>query len=458
MRLKIMIHYAASFFLAALFLIIINILYMQSHVYKNDELYYFDSERYFDEVISKIDFNKSNEYLINSDLESYLIKEDISLQILNQDLKELDSFNESLLNLKKVYTAEAIINQYKSEETTTFIKSFQVGEKSYTILLFMDINRVNRKVYTYDEELVKAAYSPFWLIGMNIFLLLIISYIFTMYISQPLNRIHARVIRLSKGEFDFNLPKNGIYYSVDQAMLTLTKKLNTAKEERALSELSREEWISNLSHDIKTPLTSIIGYGELLGDAPSEEEIINYNTIILEKGHYIKKLLDDLNLTIRLKHNQLPLELERVDIIAEVKKYLIDILNDTFTNNTISFTHTESEVYLMLDKRLFKRAIVNLINNAFVHNEKGVNVNVHITTDETNHVNIIIDDDGTGLNDEELDHIFTRYYRGSHTKAEGTGLGLAIAKDVVNACKGEINASRSDLGGLKLTMLFKATQ
>lgn len=460
MKLKIMMHYAVSFFAAALFLVVVNILYMQSSVYQNDELYYFDSEPYFKNIVSKISFSDSSNIEVSSDLEKYLKNENIGLQILNEGLVEIFRMNNTSDILLKSYTPESLINLYNSELTTTFIKDQQTKQGSYTFLLFMDSDHISRKVYTFDAGVVSSAYNPLWLIGMNVILLLLISYMYTYSLSRPIHRINASIIKLSEGDYNLESPSKDIYQNVEVAMNILAEKLKTAEQERILSEVSREEWISNLSHDIKTPLTSMMGYGELLGDpddALCHEEIINYKNIILEKGHYIEKLLEDLNLTTRLKHGQLPIKLEAIELISEVKKFLIDILNDASHENIVEFTYTETPVYLKIDRRLFKRVIVNLINNAFMHNEGQVSVKVHIDGEDSNFVTMTIEDDGVGIKKEELENIFTRYYRGTHTdaKTEGTGLGLAIAKDIIKAHDGEITAEKSTLGGLKIKMKLK---
>ncbi|MBI9013099.1 MAG: HAMP domain-containing histidine kinase [Clostridiales bacterium] len=460
MKLKITMHYAFSFFISALFLVLVNIFFMQSYVYQNEELYYYDSEPYFEDIFNNINFTESSLIEVSSDLEKLLKEKDIGFQVLDERLEEVLQMNSPSQVISKSYTAETLIKIYNSKLTTAFIKEIKTVRDSYTVILFMNPDHINRKVYTYDERAVNAAYNPLWLIGMNVVLLLMVSYMYTYSISRPIHRINAGIIKLSKGDYNLESPSKNIYQNVEVAMNTLAHQLETAQQERILSELSREEWISNLSHDIKTPLTSMMGYGELLGDPEdelSDEEIIKYKDIILEKGHYIEKLLEDLNLATRLKHGQLPLKLETIELISEVKSLLIDILNDSSHENEVAFTYTTSPVYLKLDIRLFKRVIVNLVSNAFVHNAEPVSVQVHINGDDSTFVTMTIEDAGEGINEDELENIFTRYYRGTHTstKTEGTGLGLAIAKDIIQAHKGYIKAERSNKGGLKIIIKLK---
>jgi K+-sensing histidine kinase KdpD len=133
---------------------------------------------------------------------------------------------------------------------------------------------------------------------------------------------------------------------------------------------------------------------------------------------------------------------------------LIETLNDASDRNQVEFTHASESIDIHIDRRLFKRVFINLMHNAFVHNPQGVLVKVHMEDQDTEYVKIILEDNGVGIPEEELKTIFTRYYRGSHTKlkTEGSGLGLAISKDIVEAHKGHISAKNSRLGGLKITI------
>lgn len=99
--------------------------------------------------------------------------------------------------------------------------------------------------------------------------------------------------------------------------------------------------------------------------------MVHYRNIITEKGLYIERLLEDLNLTTRLKHGQVPLKLEKINLVSEVKSLLIDTLNDTSDINQVEFTHTSEAIDIHIDRRLFKRVFINLMHNAFIHNPQG---------------------------------------------------------------------------------------
>ncbi len=433
---------------------------MSSFVYQDDELYHFESEPLMDRIIEGLEVETSSGIQMSPDLMEYVREEGFGFQIIDEEFKEVFQANNHFKDTQNTYTPEELIKLYESDATTVFIREFEMDTRDYSLLLFLDSKFVTRRLYTYDVRLVELAYNPIWLISMNIILLLFISYIYTLRISQPVNRMSDRIIDLSKGNYDVVPPGKGIFENVEVALNALSSQLETSKQERAIADVTREEWISNLSHDIKTPLTSMIGYGELLGDPDyviSKEEREKYKKIIIEKGAYIENLLGDLNLATRLKHQQLPLNMESTELIAEIKAILIDVLNTEFHELNLSFTHSQDEVILSLDRRLFKRVLANLIHNATVHNKAPVTVKVHVDVEDAQWVTITVEDDGIGVKPEELSKVFTRYYRGTHTNAknEGSGLGLAIAKDIILAHKGTINVEKSSSGGLKITMKLR---
>lgn len=464
MRFRIMMHYALSFFLACLFIVLINIFYMRSYVYKEGDLYHFDPKPIMSHISQGISIEDGSRLQMTDDLKTYLESEAIGVQIIDEKLEEAARFN-APEGLAKSYNPSEVVALYESEDFTTFVESQRFGDEIFTIFSFFNPEYVNRTLYTYDVGQVGAAYNIYWLVGMNLILLLIISYMYTYSISRPIHRVIERIVSISNGSYETREPGNGIYAPVEKAMNQLGIQLETSRLEREQADATREEWISNLSHDIKTPLTSMMGYGELLGDIDyplSDEERLHYKEVISSKGAYIETLLSDLNLATRLKHHQMALDYEVINLVAVVKTVLIDVLNSPqvmLLEHSVTFTHSQDVVLVAMDCHLFKRALLNLVHNSFVHNEGAVTVKVHLDASDPEWVCIDIDDDGIGVQEKDLNQIFTRYYRGTHTRAtsEGSGLGMAIAKDIIEAHQGSINAERSSLGGLKIKIKLRQT-
>lgn len=219
----------------------------------------------------------------------------------------------------------------------------------------------------------------------------------------------------------------------------------------------RNEWIANISHDIKTPLASIKGYAELMSSGYDIEidEVSQYAEIIDSKANYIKELVDDLNLTMKLKDGYSNISREEKNIVSLVRGCIIDILNNPKYNNVyIDFNSKEDNIVLKIDELLMKRVINNLLYNSIIHNNEDVSIKVNIILDEKTH--IIIEDNGKGISEEDLKYIFERYYRGTNTghAHKGSGLGMAISRDIVKAHNGNIKVESNIGSGTKIEIIL----
>lgn len=225
----------------------------------------------------------------------------------------------------------------------------------------------------------------------------------------------------------------------------------------------RQEWIVNITHDLKTPLSPVKGYAELLADgAATESQMVQeYGTIILKNVDYAEKLMNDLKRTYQLNSGTFPFHPKQVRLVRFLKELVIDIANDpVFSNRDIEFENESnlSEFTATIDPDLFRRAVGNLVINALVHNSSETKVIVSVLHDRENGTDISIRDNGMGISEEEQAELFTRYYRGTNTKEkpEGSGLGLAIAKQVVTLHGGDIIV-KSKLGeGTVFSILLPA--
>ena len=273
------------------------------------------------------------------------------------------------------------------------------------------------------------------------FIALLFGYFFSKRLAKPLVKIINGIQNLAKGNFQSDDKQKGIYKNVFQNLNDLSKALIANEEERRKIEKTREEWVTNITHDIKTPLSSIKGYAELIGEYELDETEKNrYVEIILNKSDYIHGLIEDLNITYQLKSTLFPLKKKEEDLVEIVRESIIEILNHPLYEDSQLDFSTELDHYsFSCDKTLIQRAIMNLIYNAIVHNPKDTDVKIEIKK-EQERISIIIEDHGVGIAEEELENLFTRYYRGTNTGEthKGSGLGLAISKQVVEVHGGDI--------------------
>ncbi|EOS61972.1 hypothetical protein C815_00233 [Firmicutes bacterium M10-2] len=246
------------------------------------------------------------------------------------------------------------------------------------------------------------------------------------------------------------LPEKGIFNGIYMALNKIDSEIRFGDQLKAETEYARQEWIANITHDLKTPLSPIKGYAELLagGSASDNQTAQKYGSIILKNVDYVEKLINDLKLTYQLELGAFPFHPKKVRFVRYLKELVIDIVNDpAFSYQNIEFNCDLPEMTVLIDPDLFHRAMCNLIINALIHNPPNTTVKVSISKNNEKNICLSIHDNGIGISKEEQAKLFTRYYRGTNTKEmpESTGLGLAIAKQIVVLHGGEI-VIKSELG------------
>ncbi|MDH4423999.1 MULTISPECIES: sensor histidine kinase KdpD [Bacillus] len=205
---------------------------------------------------------------------------------------------------------------------------------------------------------------------------------------------------------------------------------------------SKKEWLSGVSHDLKTPLSYLKAYSSLLLSSDykwSEEEKSNSLKIIYEKSLHIESLIDDMNLLFQSENGDLIVSLKDVDIIDFIENIVIDMANSPLAEGyNLSFETNIYSLHMKIDKKLMNRALSNLILNALVHNPPGTNISIRISYNE--HLNIYIKDNGIGMDEDTLEHLFEKYYRNSKfNRSHSSGLGMSIAQSFIVSQQGKIS-------------------
>lgn len=228
----------------------------------------------------------------------------------------------------------------------------------------------------------------------------------------------------------------------------MAQKLYESEKVKAEYEENRKALIANISHDLKTPITSIQGYIEALldGTAKPLEHKNKYLKTIYQNTVYINKLIDDLLLFSKLDMQKLDFKFEKVSILAFMNDLMEEYEFD-FAERKIHFQYTaqlDQDYFVHLDGKRFYQAINNVLHNAVHHGpENDLSIEVELSRQEDD-VAIRIKDNGPGIPREKLPFIFDRFYRIDTERTKdfvSTGLGLAIAKELVEAHGGRITVS-----------------
>ncbi|ATP40235.1 two-component sensor histidine kinase [Solibacillus sp. R5-41] len=292
---------------------------------------------------------------------------------------------------------------------------------------------------------------------------------------QPFLYIVSLIQTLADGKYhEQDANKNGItlnrrgkmkrsyhlFREINNSLNDLKQKLEQNETLRKQIEQTREEWIVGVSHDLKTPLSSINGYAHVLESAPynwSQEEFQRIGKTIREKSTFMSDLIDDLSLTYRLKNNALPMNRQIQEVNEIIRRAVIHFINDPqFTTYDISFYASEEPILYLLDMKWFTRIIDNMISNAIKHNPPRTKIDIIVQKESDNLFTVRINDSGNGMDQSTLDKLFERYYRGTNSEenTSGSGLGMSIAKQLTIAHGGEIFAYSKSGRGTTIVLNF----
>ncbi|WP_254450288.1 sensor histidine kinase [Cohnella herbarum] len=274
--------------------------------------------------------------------------------------------------------------------------------------------------------------------------------------------VDARGIPRSQDRRGRRKSKYRVYSDVIDSMDSLSQSLHSNEKLREETEKMRDEWIAGVSHDLKTPLSSIKGYAHVLVNDSydwSAEEIRSFANIILDKSSYLDELINDLTLTYRLKsHNGKP-PFEQVSMNDYLAAAIQEAVNHPmYPEERVRFIPSDAPVNLRIYRPWFQRIVDNLVANALLHNEEGTTLTITLQAKEPNCATLTFSDDGKGMDEETASRLFERYYRGTdtETRTEGSGLGMAVTKALVEAHGGTIEVVSSMKRGTSIMIKWNS--
>ncbi len=294
-----------------------------------------------------------------------------------------------------------------------------VGDTVY-ILINARLTPVDSTVKTIRSQL-------HWISIIFVCLSILMGIILARMIANPIIRINQGAKRLAEGDYSVGFDGKGF-----KEVQELSDTLNYAATELSTVEKLRRELIANVSHDLRTPLTMIRGYGEVMRDIPGENTPENVQVIIDEAEH-LHRLVDDILSISKLNAGMDEANITRYDLTDSINKIVARYSKMKAAEGyNIEFIYDES-VYVNADEVKITQVVYNLINNAITYT--GDDRSVKITQSVSNgRVRISVADTGCGISKESIKYIWDRYYKEdkAHKRAGvGTGLGLSIVKGVV---------------------------
>ncbi|UPA30888.1 hypothetical protein L0P85_01745 [Terrisporobacter glycolicus] len=314
MKIKLTFRYVLSIVIVAISVVLINIIVLLTLLFNKNittPSNYHISEfvRNFQQYIEV----KGNTHPhISNKGEELLNRKDAWIQILNENNKEVYNYDKPE-EIKDKYNTIEVINGYKyagglGDQSQILAGSKNINNTTYTYLIGFPRKNIQKYILITETDTMinYIKYAMIVVLVVDLIMAIIFGYIFSKSLTKPVNNIIDAVDDLHKNNYEVNYTEKGLYSNVLKKLNSLSHKLNENELERKKIDKMKEDWIANISHDIKTPLSSIKGYAEFLEEDYnfSKEDIKSYAGIINNKAEYIKELVDDLNLNIKLKNSK----------------------------------------------------------------------------------------------------------------------------------------------------------
>lgn len=263
---------------------------------------------------------------------------------------------------------------------------------------------------------------------------IIASFFMAKYITQPITRIYDKVKQLTKGDYNVKFDSSG-YTEIDKLASTLTMTAQQLKETDTL----KTELIANVSHDLKTPLTLIKSYAEMIRDlsGDNKEKRTEHLNVIIDETDRLTALVNDLVKLSKLQAQTQEMEYSEFNLSDMIRRVLknFEVL-ETYTFET----EIEDGIVVLADEKRISQVLSNLIGNAvnYTGDDKYVKVTLRVIGNKRVRVDVF--DHGVGIPSDELEKIWDRYYRSNKThkrEVSGSGLGLSIVKNILMAHNAE---------------------
>lgn len=263
-------------------------------------------------------------------------------------------------------------------------------------------------------------------------------------IVKPLTRLTNAIKELSNGNYNVRVDNVG-----QDEISKLNQGFNQMARQLAKQDETRQKFISDISHEFQTPLTSIQGFANILKeeDLPKEQRV-KYANIILYNSKRLSSLVKNMLQLTLLDREEIELELTNYSLVEQMNRVISTQENQAMEKNIeIVFEMPKKEIFIEGDEQRLEQVWTNIISNAIKYTNEGGLITITMKKNSKD-IEISIEDTGIGMSKEVVSHIFERFYREDKARnVEGNGLGLAIVKSIVDLHHGKIDIlSQVDVG------------
>ena len=286
-------------------------------------------------------------------------------------------------------------------------------------------------------------------------------------IVTPLHHLQVATKKITEGNLDFEMPAGGDdeIGELCTDFEEMRRRLKESAEEKVESERQNKELISNISHDLKTPIAAVKGYVEGLmdgvADTPEKQE--KYIRTIYNKANDMDRLINELSFYSKIDTNRIPYTFEKINVNA----YFADCIEDLSIeleeqNIELSyFNYVDEDVVVIADVEQIKRVINNIVGNSikYIDKPRGM-VNIRVK-DVGDFIQVEIEDNGKGIGAKDLPQIFDRFYRADASRNSskgGSGIGLSIVKKIIEDHGGQVWTTSKEHTGTVMYFVLRKYQ
>lgn len=280
------------------------------------------------------------------------------------------------------------------------------------------------------------------------------------HLTKPLIDVSNTVKQVAEGNFKVNIKRRNTTdceYEYINEVDELAKNVNKMVAELDGMDYMRKDFMSNVSHEIKTPIAAITGFTEILLDGSIDEsERQEYLEVINKESMRISRLCENMLHMSRLDSQVIVANLQKIRLDEQLRKCII-LLSEKWSNKEIDFSIDLDEVNILSDYDMLHQVWINLIDNAIKYSGENCKIDISVKRFNDKSVVVSISDNGIGIEEEKIHKVFDKFYQceESHKKS-GSGLGLSISKRIIELLNGTIECrSKKDFGTTMVVTLLQ---
>lgn len=302
------------------------------------------------------------------------------IQILDNTGKEIYSYQKPE-NAQNSYSVTDLVHLNQTgtldmDGITCFVGEVTDEGTDYVYIVYFPIEIQKVTMYLNGERFTGGKRIFFSITGILLVVVTFAGMIYGLYMARAMSHLTASVLDISKRCY-LPIHNHGAFRDLYDSLNELDREIKSSDRLREETETMRREWMANITHDLKTPLSPMKGYAEILHDDTDKtpEQCRRYAGIMLKNAIYMENLIEDLKLTWQLENGMLPMERREQNLVRFLRELAIDILNrPEYESRNIRFECDDDTIQFSFDGKLFTRAFQNLIINAFVHGSKDTEV------------------------------------------------------------------------------------